>query len=96
VVCDTEGGVLSCELELPDGATIGEALAAARVQLGGGADWDGAPTGIFGERHARDFVPADGDRIELYRALQIDPRARRRARVAAQGRVRRGAVPRGD
>src|SRR6185312_10997990 len=91
VLCDTERGVLSCELELSDGATIAEALAAARVQLGAVAvavpDWDAAPTGIFGELHARDFVPADGDRIELYRALQIDPRARRRARVAAQGPV---------
>jgi putative ubiquitin-RnfH superfamily antitoxin RatB of RatAB toxin-antitoxin module len=98
VVCDTERGVLSCELELSDGATIGEALAAARVQLGAVAvavpNWDTAPTGVFGELRVRDFVPADGDRIELYRALQIDPRARRRARVAAQGRVKRGAVPR--
>lgn len=96
VVCDTERGVLSCEFELSDGATIGDALAAARVQLGAVADWDAAPTGVFGELRARDFVPADGDRIELYRALQIDPRTRRRARVAAQGRVRRGAVPRRD
>ena len=86
----------SCELELPDGATIAEALAAARVQLGAIADWDAAPTGIFGELHGRDYVLADGDRVELYRALQIDPRARRRARVAAQGRVKRGTVPRRD
>jgi putative ubiquitin-RnfH superfamily antitoxin RatB of RatAB toxin-antitoxin module len=96
VLCDTERGVLSCELELSDGATIAEALAAARAQLGGVADWEGAPTGIFGEPRRRDYVPADGDRIELYRALQIDPRARRRARVVAQGRVKRGLTPPGD
>jgi len=94
MVCDTERGVLTCELELPDRATIGDAIAAARVQLGAVADWDAAPTGIFGEPHTRDYVPADGDRIELYRPLQVDPRTRRRARVAAEGRVRRGATPR--
>ena len=86
---------MACQLELPDGATIAEALAAARVQLGAVIDWDVAPAGIFGELHARDYVPADGDRIELYRPLQIDPRARRRARVAAQGRGKRGG-PRRD
>jgi uncharacterized protein len=96
VVCDTEGGVLACELELSDGATIAEALASAREKLGDDADWEAAPTGIFGELRTRDFVPTDGDRIELYRTLQIDPRARRRARVAAQGRVKRGVTPHGD
>lgn len=86
--------MLCCELELPDGATIGEALLAAERQLGAVADWRGAATGIFGEAHPRDFVPADGDRIELYRALQIDPRERRRARVQAQA-AQRGPRGRG-
>ncbi len=96
VLCDSEAGVLACELELSDSATIAEALAAAQEQLGAVADWNAAPTGIFGELHARDYVPADGDRIELYRALQIDPRARRRARVAAYAGVKRGTRPRRD
>ncbi len=90
IVCDTEQGVLGCELELPDGATIAEALAVARERLGAVADWEAAAAGIFGERQARDYVPADGARIELYRELQIDPRARRRARVAAQAASKRG------
>lgn len=94
IACDTEHGVLTCELELPEGATIGEALAAARQRLGAVIDWDRARAGIFGEPHAREYVPADGDRIEVYRALQIDPRARRRARAAAQAHVRGVRAPR--
>jgi len=85
--------VRSCELELPDEATIAEALAAARLRLGAVADWDRAPSGVFGEPRGRDYVPAEGDRIELYRPLQIDPRARRRAHAAAQGVAKRGKPP---
>jgi putative ubiquitin-RnfH superfamily antitoxin RatB of RatAB toxin-antitoxin module len=67
-------------LELAREATIAEALAAARRE----ADdeevaWDSAPVGIFGVARSRTDVPADGDRIELYRPLKADPRERRRA-----------------
>lgn len=83
VACDTPAGVLSCELALPDGATIAEALAAARQVLGEqAADWQAAVTGIYGRVCPREHVPCDGERIELYRPLQNDPRAARRARAA--------------
>jgi len=62
------------------GATIGEAIAAARRQAPQlEIPWDSAPVGIFGEPRSRADIPADGDRIELYRPLRDDPRARRRA-----------------
>lgn len=69
-------------VELPDGANIGDAIEAARCQ-GPGEDvpWDSAPVGIFGEIRTRADVPADGDRIELYRALPEDPKVKRRARL---------------
>jgi putative ubiquitin-RnfH superfamily antitoxin RatB of RatAB toxin-antitoxin module len=83
VACDTPAGILLCELELPDEATIAQALVAARLQVGDAAvDWEYAVTGIHGRVHDRTHVPADGDRIELYRALRIDARASRRARAA--------------
>ncbi len=86
IVCDTVGGLIECELALPDEATVGEALEAARSVIGAGAaDWTGAPAGIFGRRCQRQQVPADGDRIELYRALPLDPRRARRERVARAG-----------
>jgi len=67
-------------VELSADATIGEALEAARRQAPDGEiPWDTAPVGIFGELRSRADRPADGDRIELYRPLRDDPRARRRA-----------------
>ena len=37
--------------------------------------------GIFGERVSPDTVPADGDRIEIYRPLKQDPMEARRKRA---------------
>jgi putative ubiquitin-RnfH superfamily antitoxin RatB of RatAB toxin-antitoxin module len=69
-------------LVLPAQATIGEAIAAARLQSGEPAiPWDSAPVGVFGELRSRTAVFADGDRIELYRPLREDPRQRRRAQA---------------
>jgi uncharacterized protein len=65
---------------LPAAATIAAAIAAARSQApDADVPWDSAPVGIFGEPRSRTDIPADGDRIELYRPLSGDPRARRRA-----------------
>jgi putative ubiquitin-RnfH superfamily antitoxin RatB of RatAB toxin-antitoxin module len=82
VVCDTPIGFLSCELQLPDDATIDTALAAARVQLGDeAADWERGATGVYGKVRQRGYLWVDADRIELYRPLQLDPKARRRERA---------------
>ena len=72
-------------VELPAGARIADALAAARslapAALAAQVPWDSAPVGVFGELRARSDSCADGDRIEIYRPLGGDPRERRRARV---------------
>jgi putative ubiquitin-RnfH superfamily antitoxin RatB of RatAB toxin-antitoxin module len=87
VVCDTPTGILSCELQLPDDATIEAALAAARTALGERvADWQGAATGVYGKVRQRGYLWGDGDRIELYRPLQLDPKARRRERARRKTR----------
>ena len=63
-------------------ATIAEAIAAARRQAPNAeVPWDSAPVGIFGEPCTRADIPADGDRIELYRPLHDDPKARRRTKA---------------
>jgi putative ubiquitin-RnfH superfamily antitoxin RatB of RatAB toxin-antitoxin module len=68
---------------LDDGATVTDALALAREQAGDAdVPWD-SDVGIFGELCARDAVPRDGDRIEIYRPLRSDPKASRRERAAA-------------
>lgn len=83
-------------VELPRGASIAEALAAARAQAGpAGEDipWDAAAVGIFGEPRLRSDGCADGDRIELYRPLRRDPRERRRERVQRERRGGRTRAP---
>jgi uncharacterized protein len=89
-------------VDLPTQATVGEAISTAR---GFAADtrttrgtreeieqipWDTAPVGIFGELCDRQTVPADGDRIEIYRPLQSDPRERRREKVRRDRRSKSG------
>ncbi len=69
-------------------ATIAEAIEAARRQAeDADVPWDTAPVGIFGEPRTRADLPADGDRIELYRPLRDDPKSRRRARSKRRRRL---------
>lgn len=75
------------ELQLDAGSTLAQAVTAggALVRhpgLGLGVD----TAGIFGVRAPADRVLRDGDRVELYRALQADPKAARRARAARKAR----------
>ncbi|MGO4259193.1 RnfH family protein [Lysobacter sp. TAB13] len=68
----------SVRLELGEGATLAEAVAAAGFQD------DAQITGyaVFGVKAAADTRLRDGDRVELLRALQIDPKDARRRRAA--------------
>lgn len=69
---------------LDDAATVADVLARAREQAGAlEVPWD-ADVGIFGELCARDAVPRDGDRVEIYRPLKEDPKASRRERARAR------------
>ena len=77
-------------VDVPVAATIAEVIEAAR-QLADEPDvpWDTAPVGIFGEVCERSTVPAEGDRVEIYRPLQTDPRERRRENVRRQRKSRK-------
>ncbi|OLO05782.1 RnfH family protein [Salinicola socius] len=48
-------------------------------------DFAEAPVGVFGVRLAapEDYQPAAGDRLEVYRPLEIDPMQARRERAAS-------------
>ena len=61
-------------VELPEGATVREALQAAGIK-------EAAALGIFGRRVAGDTRLAHGDRVEIYRPLLLDPKERRRERA---------------
>jgi uncharacterized protein len=65
-------------VSLPAGATLADALersglAARHPEV----DLSAARVGIFGKLAKRDTLLASGDRVEVYRALVADPRARR-------------------
>ena len=70
----------SRSLLLPDGATVGDALAAS-----GWNDADCAGVAVFGLRAPPGQLLADGDRVEVLRGLQADPKDARRRRAANRG-----------
>ena len=72
----------SMSLELPVGATLADALAAA-----GWSDAEGiSGSAIFGVNAALDTVLRDGDRVELLRPLLMDPKEARRRRALKRAR----------
>jgi len=70
------------ELQLPEGATVAQALARSGLAaLHPEADIAQCPVGIFGKAAARYAIVADGDRIEAYRPLLAEPKEQRRKRA---------------
>jgi hypothetical protein len=61
-------------------ATAAEAVAAASLE-GEGVPIDHQRLGIFGRRVAPEQKLRDGDRIEIYRPLALDPKDARRRRA---------------
>ena len=68
-------------LTLPVGSTVAQAVAAA----GWAEALPDRETGIWGRKTALDSVLHDGDRVELYRPLKVDPKRARRERFGRQG-----------
>jgi putative ubiquitin-RnfH superfamily antitoxin RatB of RatAB toxin-antitoxin module len=76
--------LLSVEVE--SGATIADVIALSRIaDRFPEVDVDVLQTGIWGKPMPRDHVVRDGDRVEFYRPLQMDPREARRM-LANSGR----------
>jgi putative ubiquitin-RnfH superfamily antitoxin RatB of RatAB toxin-antitoxin module len=63
-------------LELPDAAMVADALAASGFDQA-----DVVGYAVFGERAQASHVLRDGDRVELLRPLQVDPKEARRRRA---------------
>lgn len=95
-------GVVEREpLQLPAGSRVADALrlsamaqrhAAVQAALSAGA---GPATGIWGKRCGPDQPLRDGDRVEVYRPLLIDPKdARRERQRQQQAATRQAGAPR--
>jgi len=81
--------VVALRLEPP--ATVADALrlAAADPRFAG-LDLQGATVGIFGSVVARGQALVEGDRIEVYSALAVDPKLARRRRADRKGLSKSG------
>ncbi len=68
-------------VDLPHGSTLADAIAASMIGAEPGIDVAQLEAGIWSKPATRDRALVDGDRVELYRPLQIDPKDARRARA---------------
>lgn len=78
-------------LEMGAGATVADAM--AQSDIAGRFpqhDFGALQAGIWGRPVRREHLLGDGDRVELYRPLQRDPRDARRD-LASAGMTMRGA-----
>jgi hypothetical protein len=81
----------SVPLELPTGADVAQALAAAGMdEKVPGLDFDAARLAIFSRPATLATRLHDGDRVELLRALAVDPKQSRRQRAAIASKDRPG------
>jgi putative ubiquitin-RnfH superfamily antitoxin RatB of RatAB toxin-antitoxin module len=70
-------------LTLEDGASAESAVRASR--LAAQLDWQALQPGVWGRAVAWSHPLKDGDRLELCRALTVDPKVARRERFVKQG-----------
>lgn len=82
-------------LTLAPGATLEDAVRASSLSTRfADLDWRALSAGIWGRAAGWDQVLADGDRVELCRALLVDPKVARRERFKQQGRKGTGLFAR--
>jgi uncharacterized protein len=92
VVCCAPGCEDLTEVKLPAGATVADAIRASGVLDRRPQMVTAAPeVGIWGRACAMTQRLVDGDRVELYRPLMVEPKEARRVRAEVR---RRRSVPR--
>jgi uncharacterized protein len=73
-------------LTLPAGSRVVDAVRASQMLAGlSDNEVDALLTGIWGRKLPPDHALRDGDRVELYRPLKVDPKMARRERFTRQG-----------
>ena len=69
-------------LDVATGTTLGEAIAQSGIENDfPGLEINPARVGIFGNRAGLEDKLRDGDRVEIYRPLIVDPKEARRKRA---------------
>jgi uncharacterized protein len=82
--------VESLALEMPPGSTLADALRASGWIEAHGIELDTVRCGVWGRVQPLDHVLREGDRIELYRPLTVDPKEARRLRYKKQRGAKSG------
>jgi uncharacterized protein len=78
--------VLEWAVDLPEGSTVRDAvLASGWRETCPGQEPAATELGVWGRRCAPQQVLREGDRVEVYRPLLVDPKVARRERFRAQG-----------
>jgi putative ubiquitin-RnfH superfamily antitoxin RatB of RatAB toxin-antitoxin module len=92
VYCPSPGVADLTPLDLAGGATLADALAASGLLQRHALDPAALCAGVWGRVQAADAPLREGDRVEVYRVLRVDPKEARRQRyrqrkaTAAPGR----------
>lgn len=68
-------------VELRSGATVADAIRASGVERECAIDAESLAVGVWSKTVDRGTLLRDGDRVELYRPLQVDPKEARRRRA---------------
>lgn len=78
--------VVEVELQLPEGATVRAAIDASELAKRiPDLDLSHGSVGVRGRKVALDQPLRDGDRVEIWRPLRVDPKLARRERFQSQG-----------
>ncbi len=80
VWADASAAVQERAVALPEGACLQDALDACGLQLTASQS-----CGVWGRSKPLDCALQEGDRVELYQPLKVDPKVARRERFAKQG-----------
>ncbi|WP_138515447.1 RnfH family protein [Rhodoferax bucti] len=73
-------------IDMPDGATVAQAVAASGLlQALPAHEVDELGLAVWGRRVTAQHALRDGDRLEIVRPLTVDPKVARRERFAKQG-----------
>jgi putative ubiquitin-RnfH superfamily antitoxin RatB of RatAB toxin-antitoxin module len=78
------GEVDCCQLELPEGSTLWQAVQASGLLQRYPELAQEPSLGIWGRKQPADTRLRDRDRVELYRPLKVDPKEARRQRYRGQ------------
>ena len=86
VVCVAPRLVREVHLQLPPGSTVADALQASGLSDTACADVTSrCDCGVWGRKAPLGQLLRDLDRVEVYRALAVDPKVARRERFVRQG-----------